>query len=134
MRLLHRLPVTHKDGSVPHWHDNEQILVTVSGMCKLTIDGNIFDAHPGDLLSFLPAPAIARSARDRKAASITKSSRRPSVPTAGLDRTIGPALRLKAELRRISWPPVLTPKLSTPLPRRRSRRMAGSTGNHSIRW
>ncbi|WP_366511727.1 cupin domain-containing protein [Mesorhizobium sp.] len=56
MRLLQRLPVTHKVGSVPHWHDNEQILVTVSGMCKLTIDGNIFDAHPGDLLFFPAGP------------------------------------------------------------------------------
>ncbi|WP_425294171.1 cupin domain-containing protein [Mesorhizobium delmotii] len=72
------MPGCHsKDGSVPHWHDNEQILVMVSGMCKLTIDGKIFDAHPGDLLFFPAGPAIARSARDRKAASITKSSRPP---------------------------------------------------------
>lgn len=49
----------------------------VLGMCKLTIDGKIFDAHPGGLLFFPAGPAIARSARDRKAASITKSSRPP---------------------------------------------------------
>jgi hypothetical protein len=42
---------THKVGTVPHWHDNEQILVMVSSMYKLTIDGKIFDAHPGDLFS-----------------------------------------------------------------------------------
>ncbi|WP_292184716.1 cupin domain-containing protein [Mesorhizobium sp.] len=51
------MPGCHsKDGSVPHWHDNEQILVMVSGMCKLTIDGNIFDTHPGDLLFFPAGP------------------------------------------------------------------------------
>ncbi|TIP85764.1 MAG: cupin domain-containing protein [Mesorhizobium sp.] len=51
------MPGCHlKDGSVPHWHDNEQILVMVSGMCKLTIDGKIFDAYPGDLLFFPAGP------------------------------------------------------------------------------
>ncbi|SIT59674.1 hypothetical protein BQ8794_80008 [Mesorhizobium prunaredense] len=104
-----------------------------SGMCKLTIDGKIFDAHPGDVLSFPPAPAIARSARDPEGCIHYKIFA-PDRPAAGLDRTIGPALRLKAEFRRISWPSALTPKVSTPLPRRRSRRTARSTGHHLIRW
>lgn len=51
--LITTAPDTVFDGKT-HWHDNEQILVMVSGMCKLTVDGKIFDAHPGDLL-FFPA-------------------------------------------------------------------------------
>ncbi|HEX5934202.1 MAG TPA: cupin domain-containing protein [Pseudorhizobium sp.] len=37
-----------------HWHDNEQILVMVSGMCRLTVDDNVFEAKAGDLV-FFPA-------------------------------------------------------------------------------
>ncbi|RWM23301.1 MAG: hypothetical protein EOR73_03875 [Mesorhizobium sp.] len=93
MRLPQRLAVTHKDGSVPHWQDNEQILVMVSGMCKLTIDGKIFDAHPGDLL-FLSrrlAP-FARSAPGLEGCVYYEIfvPARPG-PTARLDRTVGPA-------------------------------------------
>ncbi|WP_425350375.1 cupin domain-containing protein [Mesorhizobium temperatum] len=87
------MPGCHsKDGSVPHWHDNEQILVMISGMCRLTIDGKIFDADPGDLLFFPAGPPL----RDRHGTGRLRLLRnlraRPSGPTAGLDRTIGPAL------------------------------------------
>jgi mannose-6-phosphate isomerase-like protein (cupin superfamily) len=42
-----------------HWHDNEQILVMVSGLVRLVIDDKEFDAHPGDLVFF---PAGSRHA------------------------------------------------------------------------
>jgi quercetin dioxygenase-like cupin family protein len=78
MRLPQRLAVTHKDGSVPHWHDNEQILVTVSGMYKLTVDGKT-STHIRATFFFFPVGS--RHLRDRhqdwKAASTTKSSRPP---------------------------------------------------------
>lgn len=42
-----------------HWHENEQLLVMVEGMVKLTIDGREMEAHPGDLVFF---PAGSRHA------------------------------------------------------------------------
>ncbi|WP_212526122.1 cupin domain-containing protein [Actibacterium sp. MT2.3-13A] len=42
-----------------HWHDNEQMLIMVSGMVRLVIDGGEFEAHPGDLVFF---PAGSRHA------------------------------------------------------------------------
>jgi len=42
-----------------HWHENEQLLVMVSGVVSLVIDGRTFDAHPGDLVFF---PAGSRHA------------------------------------------------------------------------
>jgi mannose-6-phosphate isomerase-like protein (cupin superfamily) len=42
-----------------HWHDNEQMLILVSGTAKLTIDGKVIDAAPGDLVFF---PAGSRHA------------------------------------------------------------------------
>ncbi|WP_266064871.1 cupin domain-containing protein [Brucella intermedia] len=51
-------PGAQFDGKT-HWHDNEQILVMVSGVVTLTIDGKVFDAQPGDLVFF---PAGSRHA------------------------------------------------------------------------
>jgi len=42
-----------------HWHDNEQILVMISGKCQLIVDDKEFDAVPGDLVFF---PAGSRHA------------------------------------------------------------------------
>lgn len=42
-----------------HWHENEQILVVVSGLCRLVIDGKEIEARPGDLVFF---PAGSRHA------------------------------------------------------------------------
>ncbi len=42
-----------------HWHDNEQLLIMVSGLVRLVIDDKEFDAHPGDLVFF---PAGSRHA------------------------------------------------------------------------
>ena len=42
-----------------HWHDNEQMLVVISGTVSLTIDGTPIDARPGDLVFF---PAGSRHA------------------------------------------------------------------------
>ncbi|KFE33393.1 cupin domain-containing protein [Thioclava atlantica] len=51
-------PGAHFDGKT-HWHENEQLLVMVEGMVKLTIDGREMEAHPGDLVFF---PAGSRHA------------------------------------------------------------------------
>jgi mannose-6-phosphate isomerase-like protein (cupin superfamily) len=37
-----------------HWHDNEQILVMISGMGTFVIDGKEIEAHAGDMI-FFPA-------------------------------------------------------------------------------
>jgi quercetin dioxygenase-like cupin family protein len=37
-----------------HWHDNEQILVMISGTVTLRIDDKVFDAVAGDLVFFPP--------------------------------------------------------------------------------
>lgn len=42
-----------------HWHDNEQLLIMVSGLVRLVIDDKEFDARPGDLVFF---PAGSRHA------------------------------------------------------------------------
>ena len=42
-----------------HWHDNEQMLVVVTGRVTLVIDGKDFEAGPGDLVFF---PAGSRHA------------------------------------------------------------------------
>jgi mannose-6-phosphate isomerase-like protein (cupin superfamily) len=42
-----------------HWHDNEQLLVMVSGLVRLIVDDKEFDARPGDLVFF---PAGSRHA------------------------------------------------------------------------
>lgn len=44
-------PGTAFDGKT-HWHENEQILVVVSGTCRVRIDGKEFDAWPGDMVFF----------------------------------------------------------------------------------
>lgn len=51
-------PGTQFDGKT-HWHENEQMLVMVSGTCRLVIDGDEFDVGPGDLVFF---PAGSRHA------------------------------------------------------------------------
>lgn len=51
-------PNAEFDGKT-HWHDNEQILIMISGMVRLVIDGKEFDAQPGDLVFF---PAGSRHA------------------------------------------------------------------------
>ncbi|MEO9340792.1 cupin domain-containing protein [Mesorhizobium sp. SB112] len=51
-------PDAEFDGKT-HWHDNEQLLVMVSGQVTLTVDGKVFDALPGDLVFF---PAGSRHA------------------------------------------------------------------------
>jgi mannose-6-phosphate isomerase-like protein (cupin superfamily) len=51
-------PDAEFDGKT-HWHDNEQLLIMISGMVRLVIDGKEFDAHPGDLVFF---PAGSRHA------------------------------------------------------------------------
>jgi quercetin dioxygenase-like cupin family protein len=42
-----------------HWHDNEQILIMVSGTVRLRIDDRDVEAKPGDLVFF---PAGSRHA------------------------------------------------------------------------
>ena len=42
-----------------HWHENEQLLVMISGKARLVVDGREFDALPGDLVFF---PAGSRHA------------------------------------------------------------------------
>lgn len=42
-----------------HWHDNEQVLIMVSGTCLLVIDDSEFTASAGDLVFF---PAGSRHA------------------------------------------------------------------------
>lgn len=51
-------PDTVFDGKT-HWHENEQILVMVSGLCKVVIDGKELEAHAGDMIFF---PARSRHA------------------------------------------------------------------------
>lgn len=51
-------PGTSFDGKT-HWHENEQILVMVSGSCRLVIDGSEIEAGPGDMVFF---PARSRHA------------------------------------------------------------------------
>ena len=41
------------DGKL-HWHDNEQMLVMVSGSVRLKIDDQECEAKPGDLVFFRP--------------------------------------------------------------------------------
>lgn len=43
--------------SKTHWHDNEQLLVMVSGMVRLRIDEKEIEAHPGDMV-FFPAGSL----------------------------------------------------------------------------
>lgn len=38
--------------SKTHWHDNEQMLVMISGTCRFEIDGETIEAHPGELVFF----------------------------------------------------------------------------------
>jgi quercetin dioxygenase-like cupin family protein len=37
-----------------HSHDNEQMLIMISGSVSLSIDGRVFEALPGDLVFFPP--------------------------------------------------------------------------------
>jgi quercetin dioxygenase-like cupin family protein len=37
-----------------HWHDNEQMLVMVSGAIRLLVDGKECECGPGDLVFFPP--------------------------------------------------------------------------------
>lgn len=42
-----------------HWHDNEQLLVMVSGMIRLRIDDKEIEAHSGDMVFFPPGSSHA---------------------------------------------------------------------------
>lgn len=46
-------PETQFDGKT-HWHDNEQILIMISGTVSLLIDGQVHEAGTGDLVFFPP--------------------------------------------------------------------------------
>lgn len=46
-------PDAQFDGKT-HCHDNEQLLVMISGVVRLRIDDREFDAHPGDMVFFPP--------------------------------------------------------------------------------
>lgn len=46
-------PDAEFDGKT-HWHDNEQLLVMISGMIRLRIDDREFEAHAGDMVFFPP--------------------------------------------------------------------------------
>lgn len=37
-----------------HWHDNEQMLIMVSGQATLLVDDKEFEVFPGDLVFFPP--------------------------------------------------------------------------------
>ncbi|WP_296763458.1 cupin domain-containing protein [Sediminimonas sp.] len=51
-------PEAEFDGKT-HWHDNEQLLIMVSGMVRLVIDEKKIEANEGDLVFF---PAGSRHA------------------------------------------------------------------------
>ncbi|MEX1662465.1 cupin domain-containing protein [Thioclava sp. 15-R06ZXC-3] len=51
-------PDAEFDGKT-HWHENEQLLVMVEGMVRVTIDDREMEANPGDLIFF---PAGSRHA------------------------------------------------------------------------
>jgi len=53
MVLVNTEPGAAFDG-VTHWHDNEQILVMIRGSITLTVDGNVFDVHAGEMAFFPP--------------------------------------------------------------------------------
>ncbi len=42
-----------------HWHDNEQMLIMISGLVTLVVDDKEFDVHPGEAVFF---PAGSRHA------------------------------------------------------------------------
>jgi mannose-6-phosphate isomerase-like protein (cupin superfamily) len=48
---VHNAAGTQFDGKL-HWHDNEQILIVTEGSCRIVIDGQETEAHPGDLVFF----------------------------------------------------------------------------------
>ena len=59
-----------------HWHDNEQILVMISGMVRLVVDGREFEAHPETSSFSLPAHVMPPSAWEARARCITRFLRR----------------------------------------------------------
>ena len=65
------------DGTT-HWHDNEQILIMISGLVRLVVDGREFEAHPGDLVFFPPGSRHAATGVEARARCTTRSSRRPA--------------------------------------------------------
>lgn len=42
-----------------HWHENEQLMVILSGLCTIVVDGKEIEATPGDLV-FVPSGGAAR--------------------------------------------------------------------------
>lgn len=53
MVLVNTEPGAAFDGAT-HWHDNEQILVMIRGSITLTVDGQVFDVHAGEIAFFPP--------------------------------------------------------------------------------
>ncbi|MCK6449288.1 MAG: cupin domain-containing protein [Alphaproteobacteria bacterium] len=51
--LVTTTPDAKFDGKT-HWHDNEQMLIVVSGSITLKIDDRTVEAKPGDLVFFPP--------------------------------------------------------------------------------
>lgn len=51
--LVSTTPDAKFDGKT-HWHDNEQMLIVVSGSITLKIDDRTVEAMPGDLVFFPP--------------------------------------------------------------------------------
>lgn len=51
--LVETAPDADFDGKT-HWHDNEQLLVMISGMVRLKIDDKEIEARPGDMVFFPP--------------------------------------------------------------------------------
>lgn len=51
--LVTTSPDAKFDGKT-HWHDNEQMLIMISGSVTLKIDDRIVEARPGDLVFFPP--------------------------------------------------------------------------------
>jgi len=51
--LVTTAPGSRFDGET-HWHDNEQMLIMVSGSVTLKIDDAVIEAKPGDLVFFPP--------------------------------------------------------------------------------
>ena len=54
--LVTTTPEAKFDGKL-HSHDNEQMLIMVSGSVTLKVDDNVFDVHAGDLV-FFPAGSM----------------------------------------------------------------------------
>ena len=56
--LVKTSPSAEFDGKT-HWHDNEQLLVMVSGTIRLRIDDKEYEAKQGDMVFFPPGSSHA---------------------------------------------------------------------------